>query len=43
LPWPEGAKKHPLQPGVCGKGSGGVLKFHFFSVGLFNIYFKATK
>ena len=35
FPIPEGAKKTPLQPGVCGKGSGGFRKFHATSGGRF--------
>jgi hypothetical protein len=35
FPMPEGAKKHPLAPGVCGYTAGGVRKFQCTSAGLF--------
>ena len=40
FPSPLGAQNTPLQPGVCGEGSGGLLKFPSISGGLFSIYLK---
>ena len=36
FPIPLGARKHPLAPGVCGKGSGGFRKFQWTSAGRFS-------
>ena len=43
FPIPLGARKHPLAPGVCGKGSGGFRKFQWTSAGRLSAIFSFSE